>query len=253
MIKFFKKTRLQLMTKNKLSKYLLYALGEIILVVIGILIALQINNSNNYNNNRKLEQEYLVSLKSEFETNLTKIENCISETEQQVKAVEGIFSLFDNSILDSTNQNTLANKIFPVFSGETNYIPTKGVLTDLISSGNLNLIQNKTLRQKLSSFESHLILVKAQENGSYSIKSDLKNIHHINGSVRTLMVKKGFKFENNSISDKTNIKQLFKSIEFENRLLDYYMTAKSTNGQKFYLGLKQEIEFILLEIEKELK
>ena len=46
MIKFFRKIRQKLLTQNKFSKYLLYAVGEIVLVVIGILIALQINNWN---------------------------------------------------------------------------------------------------------------------------------------------------------------------------------------------------------------
>ena len=46
MIKFFRKIRQKLLTENKFSKYLLYAFGEIILVIIGILIALSINNWN---------------------------------------------------------------------------------------------------------------------------------------------------------------------------------------------------------------
>lgn len=46
MIKFFRKIRQKLLTENKFSKYLIYAIGEIILVVIGILIALQLNNWN---------------------------------------------------------------------------------------------------------------------------------------------------------------------------------------------------------------
>ena len=46
MIKFFRKIRKKMLTDNKLSKYLIYAIGEIILVVIGILIALQVNNRN---------------------------------------------------------------------------------------------------------------------------------------------------------------------------------------------------------------
>ena len=48
MIKFFKKIRKKLLSKNKLSSYLIYATGEIVLVVMGILIALQINNWNEY-------------------------------------------------------------------------------------------------------------------------------------------------------------------------------------------------------------
>ncbi|TXD81592.1 hypothetical protein ESY86_07085 [Subsaximicrobium wynnwilliamsii] len=62
MIKFFRKIRQKLLTENKFSKYLLYAIGEIVLVVIGILIALQIDNNHNYNEQRRVEQEYLLSL-----------------------------------------------------------------------------------------------------------------------------------------------------------------------------------------------
>jgi hypothetical protein len=62
MIKFFRKIRQNLLMENKTGKYLKYAIGEIILVVIGILIALQINN---WNENQKLEtktQAYYVQL-----------------------------------------------------------------------------------------------------------------------------------------------------------------------------------------------
>lgn len=64
MIKFFRKIRQKLLSENKFSKYLLYAIGEIILVVIGILIALSINN---WNENRKQKAEaLLMSLESEL-------------------------------------------------------------------------------------------------------------------------------------------------------------------------------------------
>ena len=70
MIKFFRQIRQKLLTENKFSKYLIYAVGEIVLVVIGILIALQINNVNSHNQQRKAEQEYLLSLETEFNTNI---------------------------------------------------------------------------------------------------------------------------------------------------------------------------------------
>ena len=59
MIKFFRKIRQRLLTENKFSKYLLYAIGEILLVVVGILIALQINNSNESRKIRNQEVHYL--------------------------------------------------------------------------------------------------------------------------------------------------------------------------------------------------
>ena len=61
MLKFFRKIRQQLLSQNKFNKYLIYAIGEIILVVIGILIAVQINN---WNDRRKDQQEEIILLKS---------------------------------------------------------------------------------------------------------------------------------------------------------------------------------------------
>lgn len=241
------------MTENILSKYLLYALGEIILVVIGILIALQINNSNNFNQQRKVEQIYLLDLKTEFITNLEKLENCIVATEVQANAAENLLSLFDESILDTVRLNSIIEKIYPLFTGDISYTPSKGVLTDIISSGNLNLIQNKKLRQQLSSLESDLILISSQEIESLDIKNDLKDIHHKNGSVRLILASKGLQFDHKSFSDTWDVKPLFKSIEFENKLLDYYLTIKTTNDQEFYKGLKEKMELIIVEINTDLK
>ena len=63
MIKFFRKIRQKMLTESKFSKYLLYAIGEIVLVVIGILIALSINYWNKIKNLRNTEQQLLISLK----------------------------------------------------------------------------------------------------------------------------------------------------------------------------------------------
>jgi hypothetical protein len=66
MIKFFRKIRYDLMEKNKTGKYLKYAIGEIVLVVIGILIALSINNWNQENENKKLAIVYMNSLANDL-------------------------------------------------------------------------------------------------------------------------------------------------------------------------------------------
>tara|TARA_B100000949_G_scaffold214142_1_gene209453 strand:+ start:7695 stop:7895 length:201 start_codon:yes stop_codon:yes gene_type:complete len=64
MIKFFRKIRQRLLIENRFTKYLLYALGEIILVVLGILIALQINNWNQEQKDHKAEITYLKEIKN---------------------------------------------------------------------------------------------------------------------------------------------------------------------------------------------
>ena len=66
MIKFFRHIRQKLLSEDRFSKYLLYAIGEIVLVVIGILIALQINNWNENRINNKLELQYLKRLEKDI-------------------------------------------------------------------------------------------------------------------------------------------------------------------------------------------
>ena len=73
MIKFFRHIRKSLLMENKTGKYFKYAIGEIVLVVIGILIALQINNWNEFNQERKLEQKVLTELLTSLEHNYNRM------------------------------------------------------------------------------------------------------------------------------------------------------------------------------------
>jgi len=73
MIKFFRHIRKDLMEKNKTGKYFKYAIGEIILVVIGILIALQINNWNENNNRSKKEVALLINIKNDLEADIANL------------------------------------------------------------------------------------------------------------------------------------------------------------------------------------
>lgn len=77
MIKFFRRLRQKLLEENRFSKYLLYAFGEIILVVIGILIALQLNNWNEAQKLKETEKIILADLKSEFLENIESAEGSI--------------------------------------------------------------------------------------------------------------------------------------------------------------------------------
>ena len=71
MLKFFRKIRQNLIGKGDAKKYLLYAIGEILLVVIGILIALQINNWNQNRLNQIKELDYLQQLQSDLQADTT--------------------------------------------------------------------------------------------------------------------------------------------------------------------------------------
>jgi len=92
MIKFFRKIRQKLLTENKFSKYLLYALGEIILVVIGILIALQINNSNNQRIEKVREIKYLTNIKIDLNKDIESLEYNIDFRQKKALGIEKLIS-----------------------------------------------------------------------------------------------------------------------------------------------------------------
>ena len=252
MIKFFRNIRQRLVSENKFSKYLMYAIGEIILVVIGILIALQININNNYREQRISEQEYLRSLQTEFKANLEKLNMSIDENDVRINALEDLLTLFDIYVLDSVSRKSISLMIHPIFGSDLSYKPSLGVISDLISSGKLNIILNKNLRQKLASFESSLDYLKIQEEEAYNTKQSLKSLLFKEISILTIQKDLGRNFENHSISENVNNKLVFNSVELENYLLDYLLVTKAANDSRFMGGLKEDIEFILKEIENEL-
>ena len=82
MIKFFRNIRQSLINQNNMGKYLKYAIGEILLVVIGILIALQINNWNERRIESAEEQKILKNLKIDFDNDKRQLETIIEMTKQ---------------------------------------------------------------------------------------------------------------------------------------------------------------------------
>lgn len=95
MIKFFRKIRKNFLNQGKTSKYLLYAIGEIILVVIGILIALQINTWNEERKSTNVKHNYynqiVVDLNKEIENINSRIiflDSCITTTDRYFKYIE---------------------------------------------------------------------------------------------------------------------------------------------------------------------
>ena len=95
MIKFFRKIRQRLLTENKFSKYLIYSIGEIVLVVIGILLALQVNNWNEGKKDNAESIKILKKLQAEFETNKTELGVSRHYHEQQYQALVRIEELFN--------------------------------------------------------------------------------------------------------------------------------------------------------------
>ncbi|WP_411766429.1 DUF6090 family protein [Winogradskyella sp. A3E31] len=145
------------MSKNKSGRYFKYAIGEIILVVIGILIALQINN---WNENRKTKKEELIVLKQMqlgFKSNLKQLRQKIDIRNQQFAAIDSLFMMIDNNELRSVKK---FNRLLTTTMTYTTFDPYNN---DFSNSTNLKIIQNDSLKTYLSSWTSDLVQVTEEE------------------------------------------------------------------------------------------
>ncbi|MGB5480873.1 MAG: DUF6090 family protein [Eudoraea sp.] len=141
MIHFFRQIRQRLLTENRFSKYILYAVGEIILVVIGILIALQINNWNEARKSRIVETVLLKTIKSDLARTLSDVKD---DYENHLKSQKS-GNKFKRFLL---GENMLEDSIYLHFnrlSQDRHFFPKSSGYESLKSS-DMNIISNDSLR-----------------------------------------------------------------------------------------------------------
>lgn len=147
MIKFFRKIRQRLLTENKFSKYLIYAIGEIVLVVFGILIALQINNWNEHQKEIKAEKVILNNLTQEFQSNIRELQRQKTIVLKAFESNRLLMSYFgkEKRHLQGMNMDSL------IFSSVEfdQYNPSENAIQDLLQSGRFDLISNDRLKNLL--------------------------------------------------------------------------------------------------------
>ena len=153
MIKFFRKIRQNLLMKNNTGTYFKYAIGEIILVIIGILIAVSING---WNEDRKLKQEeqsILKDLKQEMKMNLGALKNVIEGHEKSFEGALEMRALFeDRETFDKLSDSEFESIFRKMISNDT-YDPRNGILNSIISSGRINQLSKKELIYLLASIK----------------------------------------------------------------------------------------------------
>lgn len=151
MIKFFRKIRQNLLMQNKTSKYFKYALGEIVLVVIGILIALQINNWNENRKNHNLESSFMIRLHDDLQEEITFLESSINYNKQVSDFARKAMSYLNTNISNIKNQEQSLINLYQA-SQMMDARPSKSTYTELVSSGQINLISDPQLRTDIISY-----------------------------------------------------------------------------------------------------
>ena len=141
MIKFFRKLRYNLMEQNKTGKYFKYAIGEIILVVVGILIAVQINNWNQLNNRTQLEKTLLEQLRNEI---LRVYGDIYSDNNTLELGIESHYKIIDYIEKDVSYDDRMCFDF--AFIKKDEYIYPSVATYSRIKEEGLDIISNDTIR-----------------------------------------------------------------------------------------------------------
>lgn len=253
MIKFFRQFRLKFLSEQRFSKYLLYAIGEIALVVIGILIALGVNNWNEDKKNRVIEKEYLARIHNDLVLDTTQFRKIIKENLELREEIKDLLvTLYDG--IDSIEQvqrigATYDKALDQVFS------PNDNTYKGMVSSGTLGLVQNLDLKEEIVNLYSEYDQKEALFSGIGQWMISVATAE----TIQTEFLK-----FNNGISDIFTTKEMLSEKDFaflnDPEHPDFKIFVKAISATSFvqsasngyYLELIGQCEIVLERIDHEL-
>jgi hypothetical protein len=171
MIKFFRHIRQQLLTENKFSKYLLYAIGEVVLVMVGILLALQVNNWNEGKKREQIEKAFLRDINQEFKDNKMQFNKRMEQHFQIVKGLDSMISIFPITTKNWDEILSIFHNSKFVFYPSFN--PSTSSLQSLINSSSFDVIKNERLRKHLLSWNDLVDDYKEEEDAANNVLRNL--------------------------------------------------------------------------------
>jgi hypothetical protein len=162
MFTFYRRIRKALLDSNQARKYFIYAAGEVLLVMIGILLALQVNNWNEWRKDRNAEDIILESLLFDMESNKRQIKRKIEGTKRSVEEMiaKRKFLLASPDAVSDADLDTLIG----VMNMRSSFDPNVGTLNELLNSGSIRVINNGDLRKMISSWSSNMDEVREEED-----------------------------------------------------------------------------------------
>jgi len=166
MIKFFRHIRKNLLEEGKTTKYLKYAIGEIILVVIGILIALQVNNWNENRLEQSRIKEYARSLVQDLNSDIAMLQVSMTQAQFIYKQIDSL-----GKYMRSTPVEQLSNTDLFILTHDALYKPfmwSRATIDELKSSGSLRYITNDSIEKRLVAYEAFSRHLDSDYEGDYS-------------------------------------------------------------------------------------
>ena len=248
MIKFFRKIRQNLLSEGKTGKYLKYAFGEIFLVVIGILIAIQLNTLKNKNDKRNEEINHLENILSDLKQDRTELIKIIERRKAKAESAKIMEGYYNSNKVDNLND---------YYSNWTNVLyweahnPSFITFKELINSGKLSSLSNEKIKQLLLQIDynyNELFEVRKHMYDDYTeyLYSPFADIvDYENAIIAWSEPNKNIKLSRDDVETALKSKRIkngFTLASFNNNLLTGQLTEILTKVDSTIVLVEQEIK-----------
>jgi len=223
-MKLFRKLRRNLIALGKFKSYVIYALGEIVLIVIGISIAWKINNLNDIRKNNISEQKIYANLNEELNTNLSSLSGLIDEYPQTIKYLENTL----NYVGQNPNELTQGAKdtIINIFDNEVNLLD--GFINSVVNTNKFEFIESTELKELIIRYPNKIQDFKEQdEKIKIIVANRIKPVLEKYISLIDILPNDSLKYERiKEFGNKSDYATLLASKEYQNSIIDRLLQTK---------------------------
>ena len=248
-MRLFRKIRKKLLISGKIKNYVVYALGEILLIVIGVLIAWKINNLNELRKNRIVEVKIYQSLNEELNSNLVLLDSSIANYTKNMEAIEATIDLImtgQQDQLGTDEKNMIIN---------VDYKPTQlhtGAINSVNTTNKFEFIEGVLLKNLIAAYPNEL---DNFENQEVKIKNIIVNrlqpAIEKYVSLIDILTKREFNINKlQTFSVESNYAQLLQSREYQNCLVDRLLQTEIQ--LKNAKSLREKTQIMAFQLHKEL-
>ncbi|GAA4314402.1 hypothetical protein GCM10023115_28480 [Pontixanthobacter gangjinensis] len=257
MISFLRKIRKRLLAENRFTRYLLYAVGEVILVVIGILIALQINNWNENRKTRIREAYYIDQLLRDFQFNHSIAEWYIAYNGIQLKNTGLLLKAYKVPLTKNEEKQWYFALSHTWFLPHRNY--SRNTWNELQNTGSIGIISNKAIVQNLAAFYSDLKNREdlEEEWGTFNFQFRKK----VNGVLEHEMRTKVLQYTGDTVVGNNNLElpaidpylEKMKKIEGLEGLISDIHINRDFGYEMVHKDLRDQIDDLIVQLSNERK
>ncbi len=247
-MKVFRKIRRTLIASGKIKSYLIYAVGEIILIVIGILIAWKINSINEIRKNRIVELKIYKSLNEELNTNLILLDSSIVGYAHNIQTIQNTIKIIrspDEELTEEIKEGIINVK----------HYPTKlqsGAINSVSSTNKFEFIESDLLRDLIASYPNELNNFENQEAKIKNIVINrLQPVIESHVSLIDILLNRDLNYnKNQSFSKQSDYTKLLHSRDYQNVLVDRLLQSE----RQLVIGnnLRDKTQIIAYKLNKEL-